>query len=141
MAKPADYWQARDLNNVSYGGAINDDVMQKIWDISGIPLPFTDMVASGSASNPLVEWVQDKLPAPVAGGWVVDGSDVDQNNTGFGTRYGNQCGILVQEVQVSQRADAVDVIAHQRETARNVTRRLQVIKRNIEANALGHSLP
>ena len=30
-----------DLKSIAKGGVINEDVMQKIFDISKIPLPFT----------------------------------------------------------------------------------------------------
>ena len=33
-----------DLKSIAKGGVINEDVMQKIFDISKIPLPFTDLV-------------------------------------------------------------------------------------------------
>lgn len=44
-----------DLKGVQAGGLIREDVMNKIWDISRIPLPFTDMVGTGSAKNEFKE--------------------------------------------------------------------------------------
>jgi hypothetical protein len=40
-----------DLKAASGGGLIREDVMNKIFDISRIPLPFTDLVGTGSATK------------------------------------------------------------------------------------------
>ena len=45
MANPADEWSSADLKGVATGGLIREEVMAKIWDISAVPLNFTDMVA------------------------------------------------------------------------------------------------
>jgi Family of unknown function (DUF5309) len=137
MAKPADYWQARDLSAVDFNGLINEDVMQQIWDISTIPLPLMDAIGSDSVSAPYTEWTTDKLAAPVLGGWVVDGSDSDKNNSAAGKRIGNQCGILTKEVQVSDRAQSVDTIGRSDELSYQLMMRQRELKRDIEANLLG----
>jgi len=40
-----------DLKGVAFGGLIREDVMNKIFDISAIPLPFTDMVGKGTSKQ------------------------------------------------------------------------------------------
>lgn len=40
-----------DLKAVTKGGLIREDVMNKIWDISKIPLPFTDLIGSDTTNN------------------------------------------------------------------------------------------
>lgn len=52
-----------DLAAVVIGGAINESVMQKIWDVSRVPLPFTDRVGTGSCSAAQQDWVRDRLAA------------------------------------------------------------------------------
>ena len=96
---------------VAFGGLINEDVMQKIWDISKIPLPFTDMVGSDKASNSYTEWTTDKLGDPAIGGWIIDGADASGDDTAHGERMGNQCGILDKQVIVTERAQSSDLIA------------------------------
>ena len=45
-------WDATDMATVAEGGVINESVMQQIWDISNIPLPFSDMIADdGNIKN------------------------------------------------------------------------------------------
>ena len=131
------YLQAADLKAMDFQGKISEDVMNQIWDISPIPLPFTDAVGSDTASNPYTEWTTDKLGDPAVGGWVVDGADSDQNDSALGKRIGNHCGILTKEVQVSHRARSVDTIGTGDELAYQVMMRQQELRRNVEANALG----
>jgi hypothetical protein len=122
---------------VAYRGLIREDVMNKIWDISKIPLPFTDAVGSDTVSNPYTEWTTDQLAAPVIGGWTIDGAQADQNDAAAGARIGNSCGILIKELIVSQRANNVDVIGRGNELAYQVMMRQQELRRNVEANLLG----
>lgn len=128
---------AGNLKGVDYEGLINEDVMQQIFDISTIPLPFLDLIGSDTAKNDYTSWTTDKLGDPELGGWVVDGADSDQNDSNTGQRIGNHCGILTKEVQVSSRADASDTIGRANETAYQVMMRQKELRRNVEANALG----
>jgi hypothetical protein len=78
-----------DLKGALKGGLIREDVMNKIWDISKIPLPFTDMIGSESSKQEYKEWTLDQLAAPNLNNAVVDGSDATGNDTKVGTRVGN----------------------------------------------------
>ena len=75
-----------DLKGVDFGGLIREDVMNKIWDISKIPLPFTDLIGSGSAKNEYKEWTTDELAAPDVDNSIIDGSDATGNDTKTGAR-------------------------------------------------------
>ncbi len=126
------------LKAVPFGGLIKEDVMNQIWDISRIPLPFTDLVGSDSCDNSYSEWTEDKLGDPVLGGWVVDGADSDQNDVAHGERLGNQCGILRKEVRVTTRANASDTIGYSNALSYQVMMRQRELRRNSEANMLGN---
>ena len=52
------------LKAAAGGSMIHEDVMDQIWDISSIPLPFTDKCGSEGADQEYHEWVKDKLRAP-----------------------------------------------------------------------------
>lgn len=125
------------LKAVATGGLISEDVMNQIWDISRIALPFTDMVGSDSADNSYTEWTEDALGDPALGGWVVDGADSDQNDVAHGERLGNQCGILRKEVRVTTRAQNSDTIGYSNALSYQVMMRQRELRRNVEANALG----
>jgi len=128
---------ATDLKSVDYQGLIKEDVMDQIWDISAIPLPFTDLVGSDTVENDYTSWTTDRLGDPETGGWVVDGADSDQNDAANGKRVGNHCGILTKEVRVSTRAQNVATIGHSNELSYQVMMRQRELRRNVEANALG----
>lgn len=125
-----------DLKAASGGSMIREDVMNKIWDISKIPLPFTDMVGSTTAKNEYVEWTQDTLADPDLTNAVVDGADASGNDTVVGIRVGNHHQISDKVVQVSYRADASNTIGRASELAYQVMRRQQELKRDVEAIAL-----
>lgn len=125
-----------DLKAVTAGGLIREDVMNKIFDISKIPLPFTDMVGSTTAKNEYIEWTTDELAAPNTANAVVDGSDATGNDTVTGHRVGNHHQISQKVVRVSYRADASDVIGRTQELAYQLMRRQQELRRDVEAIAL-----
>lgn len=125
-----------DLKGVALGGLIREDVMDKIWDISKIPLPFTDMIGKGSANQEYKEWTTDELAAPDITNAVVDGSDATGNNTKTGARVGNHHQISDKVVRVSYRADASDTIGRTKELSYQLMRRQQELRRDVEAIAL-----
>jgi len=125
-----------DLKGVAYGGLIREDVMNKIWDISKIPLPLTDMIGSGKAKSSYKEWTTDELASPDTTNAVIDGADATGNNTATGARVGNHCQQSDKVVKVSYRADASDTIGRAKELAYQQMRRQQELKRDVEAIAL-----
>ncbi len=133
----SDYWDAQDLKDVAADGLINEDVMQKIWDISAIPLPFSDNVLEDSHSNPYCSWVKDELNAPNVGNAVVSGSDAGSRTDGNEARVGNHSQTSVKYVYVTERAQNVDVVGSDgNELARGLMKRQQELRRDIEAMAL-----
>jgi hypothetical protein len=127
-----------DLKAVLRGGLIREDVMNKIWDISKIPLPLTDMIGSEKSKQAYKEWTQDTLAAPDLTNAVVDGSDASGNNTVTGVRVGNQHQISDKVVRVSYRADASDIIGRTKELSYQIMRRQQELRRDLEAIALSN---
>lgn len=125
-----------DLKGALGGSLIREDVMNKIFDISKIPLPFTDLVGSTSAKNEYVEWTQDSLAAPNTANAVIDGADASGNDAKVGTRVGNHHQISTKVVRVSYRADASDTIGRTKELAYQIMRRQQELRRDVEAIAL-----
>lgn len=125
-----------DLKAVTVGGLIREDVMNKIWDISRIPLPLTDMIGSGTHTNSYTEWTIDALATPDTANAVIDGSDASGNNTALGTRVGNHSQISDKVVRVSFRADASNVIGRAKEFSYQLSRRQQELRRDVEAISL-----
>ncbi len=121
------------LKSVLVNGLINEDVMQKIWDISKIPLPLTDMIGTDSHGNEYYEWTQDELAAPITTNAVIDGDDITQNDTRTGARVGNHSQTSVKNVKVSTRAIESDTIGRANEVSYQVMMRQQELRRDIEA--------
>jgi hypothetical protein len=128
---------AADLKAVVAGGLIREDVMNKIFDISRIPLPFTDLCgASTTSDNPYKEWTQDTLASVDTTNAIIDGSDASGNDTATGVRVGNQHQISDKVVRVSYRADATNTIGRAKELAYQLMRRQQELRRDVEAISL-----
>jgi hypothetical protein len=130
---------AYDLSIANLGGLIHEDVMNKIWDISNVPLPFTDRVGSESHENQYFEWGMDKLETPVTTGQVIDGSGGRTNQSKIGRRVGNQSEIRTKTLIVSTRADAVDTIGFARSMAYQVSQRQKELRRDVESTALSNN--
>ncbi|NDB65709.1 MAG: hypothetical protein EB168_08590, partial [Euryarchaeota archaeon] len=125
-----------DLKGIETGGFINEDVMQKIWDVSKIPLPFTDMVGSNRHKNSYFEWVKDKLREPNVNNAEVDGADAANFVAETGERVGNHSQISVECIATSHRADASDTIGYAKQLAYELTKGQQNVRRDVEAIAL-----
>lgn len=126
------------LNAAQYGGLINEDVMQQIWDLSNIPLPFTDAIGTGRHTNPRVEYTQDALADPATDNAVLDGADSSKDNTKVGERVGNFTQISTKEVKVTEQADAVNSVGSQGKLSYQVSRRQIELRRDVEAQMLTH---
>lgn len=133
----ADYLSSADLKGVAVGGLIREDVMDQIWDISNVPLPFSDLLSGNDKSkNSYTEWTIDELAAPDLSNAKVDGQDSAENNSKTGARVGNHHQISTKEVQVTQRASASDTIGRQNELSYQVTERQKELRRDVEAISL-----
>lgn len=140
MAAPADYLDVSDLKSVLAGGLIREDVLDQIFDISDIPTPFLDLLATDSFSNPYSEWTEDKLAAPSLTNAVVSGSDrasTDNDATvANALRVGNHAQISTKEVFVTTRGQSSEGIGRSDEMGFQTARRLQECRRDVEAIAL-----
>jgi len=128
-----------DLAGQAYGGLVNEDVMQKIWDISNVPLPLTDRIGTDSHSNAFCEWTVDELAAPIKTNAYYDA----QVTTGvasekLGNRKGNRTQTSVKVVKVGTIAQAVDTIGFADALAYQISRRQIELKRDIEATMLSN---
>ena len=128
---------AADLSAVDFGGLINEDVMQQIWDISNIPLPFSDRIASDTVGNAFSEWTQDRLQAVDLSNAHVDGEDtIGDQDTNVGKRVGNHCQISTKTVKVSTRARESSTIGFSDTLAYQIMMRQRELRRDLEAISL-----
>lgn len=128
-----------DLAGAAYGGLINEDVMQKIWDISNIPLPLTDRIGTDTHGNAFCEWTVDALQAPSLTNAQVDSATLtsvaDEN---LGSRKGNHTTTSVKVVKVGDIANASDTIGFANALSYQLMQRQRELKRDIEAQMLSN---
>lgn len=122
-----------DLAAIDVGGWIREDVMNRIWDISRIPLPFQDSIGSDSCVNPNPTWLTDSLGAPDPTNAVIDGSDAGADQSTVGLRVGNQCQESTKVFRVSQRAQNVDQIGSSNSLAYQLMKGQQRLRRDVES--------
>jgi len=132
---------AYDQSIVTVNGIINEDVMQKIWDISKIPLPLSDMIGTDSHKNEYYEWTTDELAAASITNAVIDGVDVTATKADLlrALRVGNHSQTSVKSVRVSTRAIESESIGRSNELSYQVMMRQQELKRDIEATMLSNN--
>lgn len=128
-----------ELRAAVYGGVINEDVMQKIWQIDNIPLPFTDIISKGTHSASRCDWTEASLAAPVTNNAVVDGADQTANNSRLTTRLGNFTQISTKVVQLSHTAQSVSSIGNVGKLAWQISQRQIELRRDVEAQMLALS--
>jgi hypothetical protein len=129
------------LKQVAVNGLINEDVMQKIWDISKIPLPLTDMIGTDSHDNEYYEWTQDSLAAAVTTNKTIDGDDITASlgDVARAVRVGNHSQTSIKSVAVSTRAIESDTIGRANELSYQVMMRQQELRRDCEAAMLSNN--
>ncbi len=133
----ADNLDSADLKAALEGGLINEEVMQRIIDISDIKMPFRDLAGNGgSVGNSYVEWTQDKLSAPDSLNAKVDGAALTGDDSVTGARVGNHCQISTKVVAVSTRARNSSVIGQSDSLGYQVMQRLKELMRDQEAACL-----
>ena len=132
----SDYWDSQDLKAVAADGLVNEDVMQQIFDISRIPLPFMDNVGEDSHDNDYFSWTQDSLDAPNVNNEVVSGADVGTRSDTNGKRVGNYSQISAKYVKVTERARNTDNIGRADELGYNLMMQQQNLYRDMEAIAI-----
>lgn len=130
------YWDESDLKALNAGGLVREDVMDRIWDISEIPLPFTETIGEDSADQSYTEWTIDEYPAPDTTNANVSGADASGNDASGGSRVGNHCQNSDKSLQVTHRAQATNTIGRENERAYQIMRAQQKLKRDLEAMAL-----
>ena len=117
---------------------INEAVMQQIWDISRIPLPFTDIAGTDTHGREYYEWTQDALSSPSLTNKLIDGADAPTYTAVIGSRVGNHSQISGKQVRVSTRARESDTIGYADRLSYDIMMRQQELRRDVEAGCLSN---
>lgn len=138
MSQPTDSLQFADLTAVSVGGLLNEDVLQKMNDISPRDTPALDLFGGGSFMNPYFTWVQDTLATPTFASKAVDGGAFAPTTSATGARVGNWGQLSEYGVNVGDIAESSSQIGRSSELAYQTTKRLAELETNVEASVLSN---
>ena len=123
---------------MSVGGLLNEDVLQKMNDISPRETPALDLFGGGSFSNPYFTWVQDTLATPTFASKAVDGGSYAPTTSATGARVGNWAQLSEYGVNVGDMAEASSNIGRSSELAYQTTKRLAELENNVEASVFSN---
>lgn len=127
-----------DAADLAGAGSINEDVMQQIFDISPVDVPYSNRSGVEDMNNPYTEWTLDALQAPDFGNAVGDGEDAGTDDSNSTARVGNHAQISDKVLRVSGRAREVNTIGRSDELAYQLIQRGKELRRDVEAIALGN---
>ena len=127
-----------ELVAVNLNGLVNEDLMQKIMDISDIPLPFTDRISSGSHTNSAPSWTLDRLLSPDLTNAVIDGADAGVDQSNLGIRVNQQSQISQKTLRVSVRSNDVSTVGFQNTMSYQLMMRGDELRRDVEAIMLSN---
>lgn len=120
------------------GGLVPEDVLAGVWDISKIPLPFSDLCVKDTHKNNYCEWIRDALQSVNTANAVLDGADASGDQNALPTRVGNHSQISTKIVSASNRARDGDSFPPPVDDALpyQVMMRMRELYRDIEAISL-----
>jgi len=133
MAYTTAYTSAFELKSFDFQGVIHEDVMDDLFNIDPVDLPFMDMCGRESSSNPYKSWVQEWLAPPNINNMIVEGAKAGDPAAFDMKRIGNHHQISEKVVMVSDRANAVDNIGYGERLAHELMVRQKELKRDMEA--------
>jgi hypothetical protein len=118
--------------------SINEDLHQIIYDISPTETPILSMANQGVAKNTLHEWLTDALDAASGTNARIEGEDKDAQAVSAPTRLQNYTQISDKTVVLSGTEQAVDNAGSSDELARQIARKAQALKRDMETIIAGN---
>lgn len=110
-----------------------EDLIDVIYDISPMEVPFSSGLARVEASAVKHEWQTDALAAVNTGNAVIEGDDVTFAAISPTVRVGNYAQISRKEVIIAGTQDAIDKAGRDTELAYQVIKKGRELKRDIEA--------
>ena len=117
-----------------------EDLSNTIYNIAPTETPVVSSIGKTKATATYHEWQTDDLAAASAGG-LVEGADASGASDSPTTRVGNRTQIQGKTVHISGTLDAVDKAGRKTETAYQLAKAGQELKRDIEFAILGNVAP
>ena len=114
-----------------------EDLSNTIYNIAPTETPVVSSIGKTKATATYHEWQTDDLAAASAGG-LVEGADASGASDSPTTRVGNRTQIQGKTVHISGTLDAVDKAGRKTETAYQLAKAGQELKRDMEKTILGN---
>ena len=114
-----------------------EDVSDIITNISPTKTPFTTMVGTEKVHNTLYQWQEDSLASPNTSNAYVDGFDATDATLVATTMRSNYTQILSKTIKVAETTDAVARYGRAKETAYQLAKAMEELKRDLESIYLG----
>lgn len=131
----------RNLAGVAVGGQIREDLMNKIWNVSPVDMPFMDAIGRRDSGAHLVEWVREALTAANKDNARIDGSSSSGlNNTVTGERLQNYHQIATKTLRLSDRSRNINGVESSDELIRQLMLRQKELKRDMEASCTSRNV-
>lgn len=122
---------AYDMKAIDFQGVIHEDVMNEIFNIDPVALPYMDMAGRESSDNQYKSWITEDLAAPTANR-VLEGSAAGATVAITQARIGNHHQISEKTVSVTDRANAVNTIGYANRLAHELMVKQKELKRDME---------
>lgn len=117
-----------------------EDLLDKIFNISPVDIPFQTMVDKVKVNATLTEWQTETLTA-AAGNAQLQGDDVTFGSAILTTRVNNRTQISRKEVIISGTQEAVDKAGRNSELVRQMANKRAELKRDCEFVLLSNQAP
>lgn len=130
---------AYDLSSIDWEGVISEDVIDEIFNIDPIDLPYMDMTERMDSDNQYKSWVKENLDAISIDNALVDGAvgaDIPAVVDPDMARVGNHHQIMGKTIKVSKRSRNVDTIGYADRLIHEITLRQKSLRRDMEATLL-----
>lgn len=116
-----------------------EDLSDIINLISPTETPFLSSIGKGKASSTLHEWQKDSLAAADGANFVIEGDDATADAISPTTRVSNYCAISDKVAVVTGTQESVSKAGRKSEMAREMKKKMQELKRDIETILLQNS--
>jgi hypothetical protein len=110
-----------------------EDLLDKIYNISPINVPFTEMIGTSKAKAKLHEWQTDSLATAVTTNAQIEGDDVSGSTSAATTRVQNYCQISRKDIVISETQEVVDKAGRESEVNYQMLKRTRELMRDIES--------
>lgn len=121
------------MSQVDLDGVIHEDVMDEIFNIDPIDLPYQDMCGRSDSDNPYRSWVKESLDDIATDNARVEGADAGAAAGITQARVGNHHQISDKVVSVSNRSRRVNAIGYADRLVHELMVKQKSLRRDMEA--------